>query len=422
MKMSAQSSFLTFQWLSIYGLITFFISLNIIGWIDANCVRINDYFKFNALIACLFQILDVVTDIYFIMDVYNLYHSYPSIETIHSLHIIRILSVAFIIIPSLLSLIQLNYATKKHFMQDDKIRAWLNDYCKTLYFVAIITGSSFTAIKIFNSNLLNLSIFDMGLSKQYSNSFHSKRIYSTILLENFPQILLQLWYIYMYHVDTLHQTTILSLIFSGISVFASIISTITTKRIYNSQDYIQIRFDATGQCIIENARKCRNRFKAMRSAIAIRVFGINDKLIEIQRPYFVKNGLRISMNISVTKALGDITSHDPKPNKKPRAMDKKYQELLDEAKNSGQLHEIIKMAWKLPCVPIITNAQCKYVESKDKIKEQKRNDASSAIPLNARGIGVDTGDEDIVMEIMKESLDMSQGISSTNKSNSQILY
>ncbi len=67
---------------------------------------------------------------------------------------------------------------KKHWLTDDKLRS-----TALLYFVSIITGSSFTAIELFNSNLFGLPQFDMDLTRTELMGYQYKRVYSIVLLE-----------------------------------------------------------------------------------------------------------------------------------------------------------------------------------------------------------------------------------------------
>merc|ERR1712157_10151 len=97
-------------------------------------------------------------------------------------------------IPVLISLYQLYRASSKKWIENNRIREWLKTYTKLLYMVSIVTGSSFSAIQIFNSNLFGLDVFYMGLTRNHILAFSAKKLHSIILFENCPQLILSIWY------------------------------------------------------------------------------------------------------------------------------------------------------------------------------------------------------------------------------------
>ena len=52
-----------------------------------------------------------------------------------------------------------------------------------LHFVAVIIGSSFSAVSLLNSNLFQWPVFGMVLSKFHRQMFRNKRFFSVVLLE-----------------------------------------------------------------------------------------------------------------------------------------------------------------------------------------------------------------------------------------------
>ena len=93
------------------------------------------------------------------------------------------LCIAFIVIPSLLSLFQVYYYSSRIWGEDNKIREWLLKYAKLLYVTSVLTGSSFTAVEIMNSNIFGLSYFEMNLTHRQRIAFKTQRIYSVVMLE-----------------------------------------------------------------------------------------------------------------------------------------------------------------------------------------------------------------------------------------------
>ena len=84
--------------------------------------------------------------------------------------------------PSLLTVYQL-YKSIDKWRRDDILTQWLSRNIKLIYFISIITGSSFAAIELCTSNLFNLGYFDMPLSGAQFMEFQTKSVYSIVLLE-----------------------------------------------------------------------------------------------------------------------------------------------------------------------------------------------------------------------------------------------
>ena len=82
-----------------------------------------------------------------------------------------------------------------------------------------------------------------------------------IFIQNFPQMILQAFL--LWKVDEFDEIAISSMIFSIISIIASITSTITEKKILNSSGYAIVEFDVTGSSIIEMTQICRNQTKIL---------------------------------------------------------------------------------------------------------------------------------------------------------------
>ena len=68
-------------------------------------------------------------------------------------------------------------------LQRTNVIFWFDEYLKMLYLVSVICGSSFSAIALFNSFLLRLDVFGMGLSQYHRRQFQTKRFFSIVLFE-----------------------------------------------------------------------------------------------------------------------------------------------------------------------------------------------------------------------------------------------
>ena len=164
--------------LIIYSVLGFFIILITISLIYSWFIKVNDFYRVTSLIAVAIHFNDALSDAFFCVDV----SQQPNYPTNKLLFGILLLSVTFIIIPSTLTLYQLYKAINK-WRRDDKLSQWLSKNTQLLYFISVITGSSFAAIELCTSNLFNLRYFDMPLSEAKLMEFKTKRIYSIVLLE-----------------------------------------------------------------------------------------------------------------------------------------------------------------------------------------------------------------------------------------------
>ena len=211
------------------------------SWIDAKYIGKNDFYQIGPIFSALFHMLDAWTDAFFaIQCTLHPLFVFGSFES--SIFIIFILSLFFIILPMATTLYQLYRVSNKHWCKNDEARGYLSGHLYSLYMVSVICGSSFAGIKLFRSRVFNLSIFDIPLNKQQSVHFETKKVYSTILLENLPQLLLGIWYI-----ETSGEVTstivFVSMAFSVISIIVTIISMYTAKVLVDSQDHLPIEID-----------------------------------------------------------------------------------------------------------------------------------------------------------------------------------
>ncbi len=93
------------------------------------------------------QISDMFSDIFFAAEVC---HYLETTKDRSKFIIILSASILFIITPVIISLYQLHRASSKHWLNENKSREWLLTNGKYLYLFSVITGSSFSAVSIFN--------------------------------------------------------------------------------------------------------------------------------------------------------------------------------------------------------------------------------------------------------------------------------
>merc|ERR1712228_1094054 len=225
---------------------------------------------------------------------------------------------------------------------------------KLLYFTSVATGSSFTAIEIFNSNLFGLDIFYMGLSRKHWLSFSAKRVYSIIAFENVPQLILSIWFTFILGSPEVIPLT--SMTFSTVSIVVMVISLALQKRINKTQNEVYISFDVIGKSVMDNIDICEKRKKSIKKYLCRYVFVINEKSLKIMKPFIgpVENGLQLQIYISCLA-------------KKSYEYENKLIAAVDH--ESQKLKTTIKDEWNLSELPAISNISCEFKEAKLSMSE-----------------------------------------------------
>ena len=141
-----------------------------------------------------------------------------------------VLSVIFLVIPLLTNILQLHFEiskwSKDQVLSTTPVRGWIRSRVKFLYCIAVLCGSSFSAIQLCNSYLFKLSLFSMGLSRYHKNLFQTKRFASIVLLENIPQFCIQILALILMTQEgsdlSSYMITVLSMSFTIVSIVISV--------------------------------------------------------------------------------------------------------------------------------------------------------------------------------------------------------
>ena len=118
----------------------------------------------------------------------------------------------FIFIPWAMNLVQL-FREQKKWTSDpltkEKVTGWLISYNIILIFAVIVSGNSFGAVELANSNLFAIDLFSMGLNPRNLKEFQAQRLFSSVLLENLPQLAIQI--VFLSIIGKFDEPTLLSL-------------------------------------------------------------------------------------------------------------------------------------------------------------------------------------------------------------------
>merc|ERR1719361_2226792 len=138
----------------------------------------------------MFGVLDTVSDVIFAVTL-TMLHVDDSDEVPL---LVSVLAWVCIVCPILLSLFQLVRKSRGDWAKYDNVSRWIFKFSFFLYFLPIFSGSAFVALALVNSNALQLNVFSMGLSKHELSMFNVQRVWSIVMLENLPQLGLQIWF------------------------------------------------------------------------------------------------------------------------------------------------------------------------------------------------------------------------------------
>ena len=152
-------------------------------------VRKNELFVWSSILCSGFYSIDFVSDLFFSMKLYLfMIDDNHDIDEYHLIYkILFSCAIIFIFLPLIFNLLQLHKELSKWLVDPILSRTeapvWILSYSRLLYFVSIISGSSFSAVSLFNSNLFQMKVFGMGLSRYHRKIFANKRFFSGVLLE-----------------------------------------------------------------------------------------------------------------------------------------------------------------------------------------------------------------------------------------------
>ena len=163
------------------------VSAIIIGFAKARCFRQkNELFNWKIILIAAFYASDFFSDVFFCIRLAIISFE-NGIDTKSEYFILFIIALMFIIVPFFANVIPLHFEISKWtqdiVLKDTQVPSWVKRNTKFLYFLSVITGSSFTAISLCNSYLFRWSIFSMGLPQYHRSIFQTKRFFSVVLLE-----------------------------------------------------------------------------------------------------------------------------------------------------------------------------------------------------------------------------------------------
>ena len=220
----------------------------------------------------------------------------------------------FIILPLIVNLMQLHNEIQvwiTDVYSKHTVQAWTRSYLRVLYLITILSASAFAAVDICNSNMFHLRIFNMGLNTRQQAIFKNQRILSTVLMENIPQLILQIIYMILTVESSISPITIVAMVSSTISIVLSVFNFKLSSLLIECEAITLIEMD------IESQQLASARSKDFRQLIVhhrkpicrelSKIIHVDKRLIEILMPIQTKSGAKLTFyirNDSTDKNLG----------------------------------------------------------------------------------------------------------------------
>lgn len=310
-----------------------FVLIAIIGKIDAKWLHKNDLFKYSAIIVFGLYAMDFISDVFF------------TASTFEKDTDIFLCSVTFLLLPLLINTIQLRQAVFD-WMKDSEngyvVMEWIDANSKLLYMLTIISGSGFASVRLLNSGLFRRKQFDMGLKKTQMRQFQNKRIWSVVLLENVPQIILQT--IFAFKFEGLTSITMMALIFSIFSIILSVLVYSTRTKIdkqqtANESNMKHIAFDVVSNEVSKKGKSLKYQRKKINKKIA-EILQIDVVFVEQLRAKPISGGLQLHFRVNM-ESVNQMSSMEN--NSDIDSIKKRIQSQID----NGDLAVNISKCWKL---------------------------------------------------------------------------
>ena len=206
--------------------------------------------------------------------------------------------------------------TRDHILCHTEIPLWITSYMKFVYILAMLSGSSFSAIKLVNSNLLELQIFSMNLSKYHQQLFETQRFFSIVLFENLPQLIITIITLNLILHEDPENTdgatlliTVFSMIFTIFSIFSCVLEFCTTRQVMNSNDVAFVRIFVQSSTIGRmKSREFRNKIvHAKKSVIHSlkRALQVGASQLDLLQPKQDAKGVLLMFLIQINQADND---------------------------------------------------------------------------------------------------------------------
>ena len=224
----------------------------------------------------------------------------------------------------------------------------------------------------------------MGLPPKLKYTFANGRILCIVILENVPQLLLNVLFMITQvksGYDPFSSFAIISLGMSLLSVLSSLLSYCTTKEILQTNEKIIIEMDIISQEIETKYSQISGLTKKFTKAIG-QIIRKDYKIIWMYKPMPIANKTDLTKNGVHVIFSVNVASNVPARSQMIKEA-KNFEELIRDFNKQGTLAKIIQQkVWKLQNEPIIKSIKVRYEEQVHCIVHINMNDGKNVNMFN----------------------------------------
>eukprot|EP01083_Nonionella_stella_P226351 803959_1 len=210
----------------------------------------------------------------------SLYTTYVTPDTIDYM-VLFVASIVFLIGPlakNFYDLLQFEDIWRDHWILGELYRTWLQRNGGFVYMLSFLSGSTYAAINLVNSNFLGWKIFSMGLSQVDVLKFNQKRLVNVVLLENLPQLIIQV--VFAYLSKQLTDISVLAIASSAVSICLAVLKHINHEKSMDGVKVSQVMFSfKVFHTNGDNLKRYMHKTHAVSKAIE-RTLGLRRRTVE----------------------------------------------------------------------------------------------------------------------------------------------
>lgn len=287
--------------------------LAIVGWIHgywcwkADCIRVSGLIYFG------FYTWDFYSDIVFALSLTNYYDDGVPKYLFY-------ISIGFIVVPWLANMLALSRYQNK-WCKDESIRErvyqWFVSWQRLTYALAALSGSAFGTVELANSYIFGFDFFCMGLNERHLKKFNNNRLYSTIIIENAPQLIIQFYFFSIVGwseiLDAGNYISLMALLSSSLSILVALLDIYASKKLFSVLKKDGKYVDTTACTVFlisaevkKHQRRLQISTYAIREAIA-ETLSTHPRSVEMHFPIAIANGFKVKFTVFSPKlTIADI--------------------------------------------------------------------------------------------------------------------
>jgi len=214
-----------------FALLSFCVCLILLGFAAcafnksrcANSIYAVDEARWTAIIAIALQIWDFASDVTLSLEMWSRRDVLSNTLVLVS----AVGSSLFVVIPYMANLIVA--ASIKRFVRgNEAARTWFRTKAPIFTALVVVTGGAYPALSVVSSKCFGLSMLSCGLTRYELRSLLNIKIYSSVLLENVPQLIFQA--LYVVAIGEATDTAVFATVASVLSVISALLGFVIERR------------------------------------------------------------------------------------------------------------------------------------------------------------------------------------------------